>query len=133
MFLLSNNTCIIYFMQVFLSLRERREFSAVLYYIYICYYYYILLYQQYINYEIKSLRKWLWIVQQASRKEEGDRQRHMLMLQDSLLKLGDYRQCVFRAEEAIHEALQCYMTSEEGEVKCAWSTTIVDLLEWLEK
>ncbi|XP_014662730.1 PREDICTED: calcineurin-binding protein cabin-1-like [Priapulus caudatus] len=68
----------------------------------------------------------------ALHKDAADKQRHLLLLQRALLKLEDYRQCVVCGERATDEALQAYVCAEEGEEKCGWAATIIDLLASLD-
>ncbi|XP_074660409.1 uncharacterized protein LOC141912887 [Tubulanus polymorphus] len=72
---------------------------------------------------------------QASEENCNIPERHgqLLLLQDSLMKLGDFKQCLQWGEEAFNEALVFYTLSNDTSMKIEWVTTMTQLLDGLEK
>ncbi|ELU14548.1 hypothetical protein CAPTEDRAFT_199502 [Capitella teleta] len=68
-------------------------------------------------------------------KDSNTPERHaqLLLLQDSLLKLTDYRRCLLWGEVSINEALQKFLSAPSSEEKDDWICTMVSLFQGIDK
>ncbi|XP_048242654.1 calcineurin-binding protein cabin-1-like [Haliotis rufescens] len=61
-----------------------------------------------------------------------ERHRQLMLLQDSLFKLKDYKKCLLWGEVSFNEALQCYRRAS-GQSRDEWLTTIRQIFDHINK
>ena len=65
--------------------------------------------------------------------EVVERHEQLLLLQDSLLKVGDMRRCLYWSEVSFHEAFKRCYSARTKAVKQEWMRTMVRLLAGIDK